>query len=79
MDDRFEEKEQFYEMGYACMSKDRAGILIVVNTKEHRHAKSWPHAHLQELNGKDVFNFFITEETPLTKNDLRWFFAESSG
>ena len=72
MDSRLDEKEQFYEMGYACTVKDKAGILILVNTKEQRHARGLPHAHLQEINGKNICNFFITEEIPKTKNDLRF-------
>jgi hypothetical protein len=67
-----EKKQPLYEMGYACTAQDNAGILILVNTRETPHEKGLPHAHLQDMGAKDIAHFFITEESPQSKNDLRF-------
>jgi hypothetical protein len=67
-----EKKQPLYETGYACTAQDNAGILILVNTRETPHERGMPHAHLQDMSARDVAHFFITQETPQTKNDLRF-------
>jgi hypothetical protein len=67
-----EKKQPLYEMGYACTAQDNAGILILVNTRETPHEKGLPHAHLQDMRVKDIAHFFITQETPQYKDDLRF-------
>jgi hypothetical protein len=67
-----EKKCTLYEMGYVCRPEDNAGILVLVNTRETPHEKGFSHAHLQDMSKRDIARFFITEETPQSKNDLRF-------
>jgi hypothetical protein len=67
-----EKKQPLYEMGYACTVQDNAGILILVNTRKAPRENGTPHAHLQDMSTKDVAHFFITQEIPQTKDDLRF-------
>jgi hypothetical protein len=64
--------EQSYEMGYVVTKLHQEKFLILVNARESPHAKGFPHAHLQKLNTDPIACFFITEETPKDKDDLRF-------
>ena len=60
------------KMCYVCTIEDNAGILVQLNSKKIPHSENLPVALLQDLNGNDVAYFFITEDTPQTKEELRF-------
>ena len=60
------------KMFTVCTIEDNAGILVQLNSQKIQHSEDLPVALLQDLDGNDVAYFFITEDTPQTKEDLRF-------